>query len=45
MGLAITKSIVESHGGRLRANAKSGPGAAFLFTLPTEPEELTALQQ
>jgi signal transduction histidine kinase len=26
MGLAITKAIVESHGGRLRANTKSGPG-------------------
>jgi signal transduction histidine kinase len=33
---------VKSHGGRLRANANSGPGATFLFTLPTEPEELTA---
>ena len=36
MGLAITRSIVESHGGRLEAAAKDPHGAIFRFTLPTE---------
>jgi signal transduction histidine kinase len=34
MGLAISKSIVESQGGRIWANGDGEPGATFHFTLP-----------
>jgi signal transduction histidine kinase len=39
MGLAISKSIVESHGGGIWANGDGGRGATFHFTLPTAPAE------
>jgi PAS domain S-box-containing protein len=38
MGLAISRSIIEAHGGRLWAEPNQGPGTAFLFTLPAAPE-------
>ena len=38
MGLAITRSILESHGGRVWATRNQGRGATFHFTLPMEAE-------
>jgi PAS domain S-box-containing protein len=39
MGLAICRSIIEAHGGRLWATANEPRGAVFQFTLPLERDE------
>ena len=36
MGLSISRSIVESHGGRIWAVSNDGPGLTVQFTLPAE---------
>ena len=38
MGLRISRSIVESHGGHLWATPNSPRGASFCFTLPAVPQ-------
>jgi signal transduction histidine kinase len=39
MGLAISRPIIENHGGRLWAVPNDGPGATFQFTLDVGIEE------
>jgi len=41
MGLAISRSIIEAHGGRLWATANEGIGAAVQFALPAGGERVS----
>jgi signal transduction histidine kinase len=38
MGLSISRTIIETHGGRLWAATHDGPGATVQFTLPMHGE-------
>ncbi|HEY9383396.1 MAG TPA: ATP-binding protein [Gemmatimonadales bacterium] len=37
IGLSVSRSIIESHRGRLWAEPNDGPGATFSFSLPFTP--------
>ena len=41
LGLAVSKGLVEAHGGRIRAESDGlGKGAVITFTLPTAPDAI-----
>lgn len=44
MGLAICRSTIEAHGGRLWASANEPRGAVFQFTLPLDREEIAGAE-
>ena len=39
LGLTICRGIIDAHGGRIWAENRSGGGAVFRFTLPTEKDQ------
>jgi signal transduction histidine kinase len=42
LGLAISKSIVEAHGGQIVVQSRVGHGTTFTFTLPVTSESPAA---
>jgi PAS domain S-box-containing protein len=41
IGLSVSRSIIESHHGRLWATPNDGPGATFSFSIPRASEDVT----
>jgi signal transduction histidine kinase len=41
VGLPVSRTIVESHNGKLWAELNNGPGATFSFSIPGSPESVT----
>ncbi|HEV7777611.1 MAG TPA: PAS domain-containing protein [Luteibacter sp.] len=45
IGLSVSRSIIESHQGRLWAIANDGPGATFAFSIPRRPGKVMGARQ
>jgi signal transduction histidine kinase len=41
IGLSVSRSIIEKHGGRLWGEPNDGPGATFAFSIPRDRERAT----
>jgi PAS domain S-box-containing protein len=41
IGLSVSRSIIEKHGGRLWGEPNDGPGATFAFSIPRDPAHTT----
>jgi len=41
IGLSVSRSIIEKHGGRLWGEPNDGPGATFAFSIPRDPTRTT----
>jgi C4-dicarboxylate-specific signal transduction histidine kinase len=41
IGLSVSRSIIESHRGRLWATRNDGPGVTFSFSIPCGPQDVT----
>ncbi|HEY4734338.1 MAG TPA: PAS domain-containing protein [Gemmatimonadaceae bacterium] len=39
IGLSVSRTIIERHGGRLWAASNEGPGATFAFSIPCQPDD------
>ncbi len=44
IGLSVSRSIIERHGGRIWAEANDGPGASFSFSVPLPSIDETPVQ-
>ena len=44
IGFSVSRSIIESHHGRLWATLNNGPGATFSFSIPRGPEGATGAE-